>query len=74
VRNEDDAALGFGVCTPYESTGGACTTGEFTGRGETNQLDNAGTPEMIRLTRADSYRWNTIWVSSLTGAKRGQLR
>lgn len=75
VRNESDTARGFGVCTPYESTTAACSTGNFTGGGgEINELDNVGTPEMIRLTRAEHYRWDAVWVSALTGAERGQLR
>ena len=75
VRNDSGAALGLGVCSPYESTASACSAGSFAGGGgETNELDNAGTAEMIRLTRGEHYRWDAVWVSSLTGSERGNLR
>ena len=75
VRNEGGTALGLGVCTPYESVAAACRADNFAGGGgEINELDNAGTPEMIRLTLEEQYRWDAVWVSSLTGSERGQLR
>jgi hypothetical protein len=75
VRNDGGAALGLGVCTPYESNAGACSADTYAGGGgEINELDNTGTPEMIRLTLGEHYRWDAVWVSSLTGSERGQLR
>jgi len=57
VRNEGGTALGLGVCTPYESVAAACRADNFAGGGgEINELDNAGTPEMIRLTLGEQYR------------------
>jgi hypothetical protein len=75
VRNEG-SALGLGVCTPYESTSAACSATAFAGGGDgVNELDNAGgVAELIRISRGEHYRWDAIWLSSLAGGERGNLR
>jgi hypothetical protein len=71
---------GLGVCSPKEqpssptSTGACAYPGYFgSGGGNTNELDNAGPDEMIRLTLADGYDWVNAWISSLDTSEKGQL-
>jgi hypothetical protein len=80
--NWDDANLyrrrqtndnGLGVCNPNEAP---CPGPS--GGGDINELDNSGTPELIRLALPDGFTWTSVGLSSLdnndgAGPERGQL-
>jgi hypothetical protein len=56
---------GLGVCSPGEygvGTGTACALpGAYPGGGgDTNELDNAGKAELIRLKIDDGWDWQTV--------------
>ena len=58
-RRDETNDHGLGVCNPDE------TCDSTTGEGNINELDNAGNPELIRLTLPAGYRWVSVQVSSL---------
>jgi len=74
VRNEDDD-LGFGVCAPEDQSRSACAKpGKFKGGGgNTNELDNNGTKELLRLTLAPGWTWDSVSLSTMRKAETGQL-
>ena len=67
VRNEAPKDTGVGVCNSGEQASSACAPpATFTGGGgDINELDNAGTPELIRLTLPEGFSWLGVSVSSL---------
>lgn len=74
VRDQTDDH-GLGVCNPRETP---CPGPS--GGGDINELDNAGSPELIRLTLPTGYHWVSVQVSSLDDndgdddeLERGQL-
>jgi hypothetical protein len=75
VRNEPNDH-GFGVCNPREIASRACRPPDTYagGGGETNELDDAGTPELLRVSLAAGWTWESLWVSSLDGRERGEIR
>ena len=74
VRNEPLHDMGFGVCSPKEQTSSACAfPGKYKGGGgHTNELDNDGTKELIRLQLAPGWTWNSLLLSSIDN-EHGQL-
>ncbi len=74
VRNEPFHDMVFGVCAPSEQSKSECAApGKYKkGGGHVNELDNDGTKEMIRLTLADGWTWDNVWLSSIDNEK-GQL-
>ncbi len=73
VRNEAPNDLGFGVCSPGESSTACAPHGFAGGGGNDNELSNEVHPELIRLTLAPGYSWVDAWISSLDTAEKGQL-
>jgi hypothetical protein len=68
---------GLGVCSPGEyGAGTACNPpGTYPGGGgDTNELDNSGKRELIRLKIDNGWDWQSVSVSSLDTAERGELR
>jgi hypothetical protein len=70
---------GLGVCSPGEygpGTGTACNPpGTYPGGGgDTNEFDNSGKRELIRLKIDNGWDWQSVSVSSLDTAERGELR
>ena len=74
VRNDDDD-LGFGVCAPEDQTKSACDkVGKYKGGGgDTNELDNAGSRDMLRFTIAAGWKWDFVKFSTLSKDEGGQL-
>lgn len=60
VRNQTNDH-GFGICSPFDDP--PCPGPS--GGGDFNELDNAGAPEVIRLTRPAGYEWVSVQLSSL---------
>lgn len=58
-RRNDAEDHGLGVCNPDED----CE--ETDSEGDINELDNAGHPELIRLTLPSGFLWTEVAVSSL---------
>jgi len=73
IRNDADDH-GLGICSPADDPPcpGPTNGGDF------NELDNAGAPELIRLTLPAGYEWVSVQLSSLdtnsgTGSEFGRL-
>lgn len=74
VRNEDDD-LGFGVCAPEDQSKWQCAPpSKFKGGGgNTNEIDNNGTLELLRLKLAPGWTWESVSLSTMRKAETGQL-
>jgi hypothetical protein len=74
VRNEPFHDMGFGVCAPKEQSKSQCAfPNKYDGSGgHTNELDNDGTKELIRLQLAPGWTWSSLTLSSIDN-EHGQL-
>lgn len=74
VRHEPLHDMGFGVCSPNEQSKSQCAKPpEYDGGGgHTNEFDNDGTDEMLRVTLAAGWTWDKIWLSSIDN-ETGQM-
>lgn len=74
VRNEDDDK-GFGVCAPEDQSKSACAKpGKYHGGGgDTNELDNEGTKELLRLKLAPGWSWDKVLLSTISKDEKGEL-
>jgi hypothetical protein len=74
VRNESDD-LGFGVCAPEDQSKKQCVPpSKFTGGGgNTNEVDNNGTLELLRLKLASGWTWDSVSLSTMRRAETGEL-
>ena len=66
--------MGFGVCSPKEQSRSQCAyPDKYHGSGgHTNELDNDGTKELIRLQLAPGWTWSSLTLSSIDN-EHGQL-
>jgi hypothetical protein len=62
-RRNEAGDHGLGICNPTTAESGNCGGGS--GGGDINELDNAGNPELIRLTLPNGYQWVSLQLSSL---------
>ena len=74
VRNESDD-LGFGVCAPEDQSKSQCVPpSKFKGGGgNTNEIDNNGTKELLRLKLAPGWTWDSVSLSTMRKAETGEL-
>jgi hypothetical protein len=66
-RRDEPNDHGLGVCNPNEQSSTECAPPVGTGGGDINELDNSGTPELIRLHKEDPWEWVSLGLSSLDG-------
>jgi hypothetical protein len=74
VRNSDDD-MGFGVCAPEDQSSSSCALGKKFkgGGGDTNELDNHGSSDLLRFKLDPAFKWRSVKLSSLSGDEGGQL-
>jgi PEP-CTERM motif-containing protein len=75
VRDEPFHDMGFGVCAPKEQSKRQCAfPNKYDGSGgHTNELDNDGSKELLRLQLAPGWVWSSLTLSSLDKDEHGQL-
>jgi hypothetical protein len=74
VRNEHDD-IGFGACAPEAQSKSHCVPpSKFKGGGgNTNELDNNGTLELLRLKLAPGWTWDSVSLSTMRTPETGLL-
>lgn len=67
-RDDNPADHGLGVCSPADPT-----TEPNCGGGDSNELDNSGATELIRLALPSGHEWVSLQLSSLDSTEAGVL-
>lgn len=67
-RDDNPADHGLGVCSPADPT-----TAPNCGGGDSNELDNSGAAELIRLALPFGHEWVSVQLSSLDSTEAGVL-
>jgi hypothetical protein len=67
-RNDDPADHGLGVCSPADPANESNCGG-----GDSNELDNSGAAELIRLALPSGHEWVSVQLSSLDSTEAGVL-
>jgi len=66
---------GLGVCSGAAGAANECAGFSTTdnGNGQYNELDNAGTTEIIRLKNESGNAWADVWLSSLDSSENARI-